>query len=511
MKKIKVKTALVSVSDKTDLDKLADYFFENEVEVISSGGTFKALKKINAKLKLIEVASYTSFNEILDGRIKTLHPLIHAGILADKSNANHKRQLNDLKINHIDLVVVNLYPFENTVKKNSDESICIENIDIGGPSLVRGAAKNYRSVAVITTPKYYEEFINEAEKNNNYISFKLRKKLASEAFKHTAYYDGVIANWFDKKNRIYQSNKNVLPLKKIHNLRYGENPHQKAAIFSLGNSSIKKIAGKELSFNNINDLEVAFELADNFKKSSCVIVKHGNPCGVALDDQQKKAYKKALACDRVSAFGGIVAFNKVVDGETANEVLKIFTEVIVAPRFSSKAIKIFSKKKNLILIEYKNKKPLNKLLIKSTKNFLLIQDKDLKKVEKNELKFFNKKPNKNLIDDMLFAFTVSKFINSNAIVISKGLATVGIGIGQTNRIDSAKQAIKRKKTNFGNVEAVLASDGFFPFPDIVKICSKNKIKAIIQPGGSLNDNSVIKEAKKQNINLVFTGIRHFKH
>ena len=511
MNKIKIKTALVSVSDKTELKKLADYFFEYNIKVISSGGTFKDLKRLNQKLKLIEVSSYTNFNEILDGRVKTLHPFIHAGILADKSKQNHKKQLNDLNLSLIDLVVVNLYPFENTVKKNSTQSACIENIDIGGPSLIRGAAKNYNSVTVVTSHDQYDELINEARNSKNSISLKLRKKFASEAFKHTAYYDAVIANWFDNKNKIFQSLKNALPLEKVIDLRYGENPHQKACVFALGNNDIKKLSGKELSYNNIYDLEIAFELAHHFKKSTCVIVKHGNPCGVSVDIEQKKAYIKALKCDPISAFGGVVAFNKSVNEKTANEILKIFTEVVVAPDFSPNSLKLLSQKKNLILVRYKSREPQNKLLIKSTKNFLLIQDRDLKKIEKKELKFFNEKPKKNEIDDLIFAFTVSKFVNSNAIVLAKKLSTVGIGVGQTNRLDSAKQAIQRMKNNFRQVAAVMASDGFFPFPDIVKICSKNNIKSIIQPGGSLNDNLVIKEAQKLKINLVFTGIRHFKH
>ena len=410
-----------------------------------------------------------------------------------------------------DLVIVNLYPFEDSIKKKLKENECIENIDIGGPSLIRGAAKNFNSVVVITAPDQYSELIEEANNNNNNISHTLRKKFAAQAFKHTAYYDAIISGWFNKNEAIYQSKKSVLPLKKIDNLRYGENPHQKAGVFSLGNNEIQKISGKDLSFNNINDLEIAHELANQFDKGACVIVKHGNPCGVALNNRQNKAYKKALECDPVSAFGVIVAFNKILDERTATDILRIFTEVIVAPDFSPKSIKLLSKKKNLILVRYKNKNPINKLSIKSTNNFLLAQDRDLKKVEKRELKFFNKKPPEKIINDLIFAFTISKFVNSNAIVIAKELATIGIGVGQTNRIDSAKQAIERMKENFGNVEAILASDGFFPFPDIVKICAENKIRSIIQPGGSLNDNLVIDEAKKQKINLVFTGTRHFKH
>ena len=511
MKKIKIKTALVSVSDKEKLEELADYFFKNNIHVISSGGTFEHLKKSNYKLRLTEVSSYTNFQEILNGRVKTLHPLIHAGILADKNKISHKNQLDKLNINPIDLVIVNLYPFENTIKKKSTESDCIENIDIGGPSLIRGAAKNFKSVVVVTSPSQYGALIEEANKNDNYISFDLRKKFATEAFKHTAYYDAVIASWFDKNNKIYQSTKTTIPLKKITNLRYGENPHQKAAIFFLGNDKIQKVSGKDLSYNNINDLEIAFELANNFKKNSCVIVKHGNPCGVALDNNQVNAYKKALKCDPVSAFGGIVAFNKKLDEQTSTEILKIFTEVVIAPDFSLNAKKLLSQKKNLILIRYNKNKLTNKLSIKSTNNFLLIQDKDLKKIDQKKLKFTTDKPNKKVINDMNFAFTVAKFINSNAIVIAKNLSTIGIGVGQTSRIDSAEQAIKRMNDNFGKIQGVLASDGFFPFPDIIKICAKNNILNIIQPGGSLNDDLVIQEAKKQKVNLVFTGTRHFKH
>ena len=428
-----------------------------------------------------------------------------------KNKASHINQLSHLKTNPIDLVIVNLYPFEKTINKTSIETKCIENIDIGGPSLIRGAAKNYKSVVAVTSPNQYDELIAEANKNKNCISSNFSKQLATEAFKHTAYYDTIIANWFDKHNEIYQSNNITIPFKKVNNLRYGENPHQKAASFSLGNNEVKKISGKDLSYNNIVDLEIAFELANNFKKSSCVIVKHGNPCGVALDNKQVNAYKKALECDRISAFGGIVAFNKKLDEQTSAEILKIFTEVIIAPEFSLKAKELLLKKKNLILIKYTNKIPANKISIKSTNNFLLIQDRDLKKINKRKLNFVTRKPDEKSINDMIFAFTVAKFINSNAIVIAKNLSTVGIGIGQTNRIDSAKQAIKKMKNNFGKIHGVLASDGFFPFPDIVKICAKNNIMNIIQPGGSLNDKLVIEEAKKQKIYLVFSGTRHFKH
>tara|TARA_B100000035_G_scaffold311781_1_gene321950 strand:+ start:1127 stop:2665 length:1539 start_codon:yes stop_codon:yes gene_type:complete len=511
--KIKVKTALVSVSDKQGLERISEYFIKNDILVFSSGGTYNHLKKINPRLKLIEVSSYTKFNEILDGRVKTLHPLIHAGILADKYNSKHISQLNLLKIKTIDLVIVNLYPFEKTLNKsNSTESDCIENIDIGGPSLIRGAAKNYKSVVVLSSPSQYDKFVSEMKKNNNNLNLEFRKELAMEAFQNTSYYDSIISKWLTKGDYILVNENSALPLKKLRQLRYGENPHQTAALFSLGKNKLEQISGKDLSYNNINDLEIAMELADQFQKKSCVILKHGNPCGVSLDNDQHKAYKKALQCDPTSAFGGIVAFNKPVTSKTAEEILKLFTEMVVAPSFSLDAKKILTSKKSLILVEYKSKKSQYKSLsIKSSRNFLLIQDKDTKKTNANNFKFKTSKPSQSIIDDMAFAFTVSKFVNSNAIVIVKNLSTIGIGIGQTNRIDSAKQAIKKANKNFPESDGVLASDGFFPFPDIVKICSKNNIKGIIQPGGSINDDKVIDEARKNKIPLVFSGIRHFKH
>ena len=511
--KVKIKTALVSVSDKQGLEKIAKYLFKNDILVFSSGGTYDYLKKIDPRLKLVEVSAYTKFKEVLDGRVKTLHPLIHAGILADKYNSKHISQLDSLNIKTIDLVIVNLYPFEETLNKNnSTDSDCIDNIDIGGPSLIRGAAKNYKSVVVLSSPSQYDAFINEVKNSNNVLKIEFRKKLAMKAFQKTAYYDAIISNWLSKGDYISGNENSALPLKKLRQLRYGENPHQTAALFSLGKNELKKISGKDLSYNNIYDLETAMELAEQFQKKSCVILKHGNPCGVSLDDEQHKAYKKALQCDPTSAFGGIVAFNKPVTEKTAQEILKLFTEVVVAPSFSLDASEKLTSKKNLILVEYKSKRSQNKnLSIKSSRNFLLIQDKDTKKVSVNNFKFKTSKPTQKIIDDMKFALTVSKFVNSNAIVIVKNLTTLGIGVGQTNRIDSAKQAIKKANKKYPLSYGVLASDGFFPFPDIVKICSKNKIKGIIQPGGSINDDKVIEEARKNKISLVFSGIRHFKH
>ena len=513
MSKINIRKAIVSVSDKNLLNKIGKYFLKYNIVVLSTGGTYKFLKKNFPDLKIKEIAAFTNFNEILDGRVKTLHPLIHAGILANKENPSHLKQLKQLGISSIDLVVVNLYPFEKiSTKRKSSKTECIENIDIGGPSMIRGAAKNYKSTAVLTSPDQYENFVREAELNNNNISLNTRKELAKLAFCKTAYYDSLIANWFLKKDELLEIGQSSVPLKKEKSLRYGENPHQKASIFSFGKNKITKISGKDLSYNNICDLEIAMELAEQFNKPSCVILKHGNPCGMSLNNNQVFAYKNALLCDPISAFGGVIAFNQSLSKSTAKEVLKLFTEVIVAPAFDDDALEILTRKKNLILIQYLSAKEKTLFSIKSTRNFLLIQEKDQLLVSKNDIHFkTNKKIDHKSLEDMMFGFIVAKYINSNAIVLTKNLSTLGIGIGQTNRLASAKQAIEQMKKNFSKTDAILASDGFFPFPDIVRLCSKNNISGIIQPGGSLNDKLVIKEAEKNNIQMVFTGIRHFKH
>ncbi len=513
MSKIIIRKALVSVSDKSYLEKIATYFLKFNVTVLSTGGTYAFLRKEFPQLKLKEISSYTGFKEILDGRVKTLHPLVHAGILAKKNDPLHIKQLDGLGITAIDLVVINLYPFEKFSKNNkSSESECLENIDIGGPSIIRGAAKNYESTAVLTSPEQYEQFITEAESNNNQISLNTRKELAKLAFCKTAYYDSLIANWFLQKNELLNITRSSIPLKREKILRYGENPHQKASVFSFGKNKITKISGKDLSFNNIYDLEIAIELADQFNKPSCVILKHGNPCGVSLNNNQTVAYKNALLCDSISAFGGVIAFNQSLSKSTAKEIIKLFTEVIVAPAFDEDALKILTSKKNLILIKYKSAKQKTLFSLKSTRNFLLVQEKDLLLVSKDNIIIKTKKKiSDKHLEDMIFGYTVAKYINSNAIVLTKNLSTLGIGIGQTNRLASAKQAMEQMKKNFPKSKAILASDGFFPFPDIVKLCSKNNISGIIQPGGSLNDKLVIKEAEKSNIPMAFTGTRHFKH
>lgn len=513
MKNVNIKKALVSVYNKECLDILAEYFLKNNIEVFTTGGTYKYFKKFNPKIKITEISELTNFKEILDGRVKSLHPFVHSGILAKKNEKSHISELKKLSIPFIDLVVVNLYPFENIInQKNVSYSKCIENIDIGGPTLIRAAAKNFESVTILSNPNQYKSFIDEILNNRNSVSLKFRRKCAQIAFENTSYYEAIISNWFNKDEKHFFNEKLSIPAKKIVDLRYGENPHQKAALFEIKPNNFQQISGKDISYNNINDLEVAVELSYQFSNPSCVILKHGNPCGVAIDKNQKTAYRKALSCDKTSAFGGIVAFNKKVSTETAKQINKIFTEIVVAPEFSDASLEVLSTKKNLILIRYKLLRKNNKFHYKSTNNFLLFQTKDNKIVSQKDIKIQSKKkPPLKILEDMIFGFTVSKYINSNAIVLVNNRSTLAIGGGQTSRLDSAEQAIRKIKKNFPKTRSVLASDGFFPFSDIVKLCSKNNIIGIIQPGGSKNDKEVIKVADKFGIYLVFTGIRHFKH
>ena len=499
--------------DKNFLNLLADYFIKYKIKVLSTGGTAAFFKNYSSDIELIEISEFTNFQEILGGRVKSLHPYIHSGILAKKKNINHQKQLKNINVPFIDLVVVNLYPFEKVINsgKSSMED-CIENIDIGGPTLIRGAAKNFDSVTVLSDPNQYKLFLKETKKNNNFVSKSFRANCAKIAFENTSYYESIISNWFNKDDINFCREKTSLPLKKISQLRYGENPHQNAALFHFGQNKFAKISGKDLSYNNICDLEIAIELAYQFSSTSCVVLKHGNPCGVAIDKKQVNAYTKALECDKVSAFGGIVAFNEKLSLEAAKKINKLFTEVIVAPDFSKESIELLSLKKNLILVKYRCSVKKTNIHVKTTQNFLLLQNKDNVIVSKKNLIYKTKnKPNNKVLEDMIFAFIVAKYINSNAIVLAKNLATKGIGVGQTSRLDSAQQAIEKMKTNFKIKSVTMASDGFFPFPDIIKLCANNYINSIIQPGGSKNDELVIEAANKNNISLVFTGIRHFKH
>ena len=523
-----IKRALISVSDKKGIVKFASALNNVGIKIISTGGTFSELKNANIEVK--DVSSVTNFPEILDGRVKTLHPKIHGGLLNIRSNKNHQRTINEEKIENIDLLVVNLYPFEDTIKNKSDYKTCIENIDIGGPAMIRAAAKNHESVGVIVDPNDYDEIINEINDNDLSLREETLKKLALKAFARTSAYDSMISNWL--------SNELDIPLDKYksiggiehQNLRYGENPHQKAKFYNDGSNvcglmTANQIQGKELSYNNINDTNAAFELVSEFDpslKSAVAIIKHANPCGVATGDSLNSAYKKALRCDSVSAFGGIIALNKELDVETAKEISKIFTEVIIAPSISDEAKNTLSSKKNLrVLITGGLADPEKSgVMIRSVAGGFLAQTKDNIIIDKKNLKVVTKRqPSDRELDDLLFAFKVAKHVKSNAIVYAKDGSTVGIGAGQMNRLDSSRIAARKsddaaKMINLQEplaVGSVVASDAFFPFADGLMAAADAGVTAIIQPGGSIRDDEVIEAANNADLAMLFTGIRHFNH
>ena len=523
-----IKRALISVSDKKGIVKFASALNDAGIEIISTGGTFLELKNANIDVK--DVSSVTSFPEILDGGVKTLHPKIHGGLLNIRSNKDHQKTISEQEIENIDLLVVNLYPFEDTIKNKSDYETCIENIDIGGPAMIRAAAKNHQSVGVIVDPDDYDEIINEMSDNDLSLTKETLKKLALKAFARTAAYDSIISNWL--------SNELDIPLGKYksiggiehQNLRYGENPHQKAKFYNDGSNvcgliTANQIQGKELSYNNINDTNAAFELVSEFDpslKSAVAIIKHANPCGVATGDNLNSAYKKALRCDSVSAFGGIIALNKELDSETAKEISKIFTEVIIAPSINNEAKNILSSKKNLrVLITGGLANPEKSgVMIKSVAGGFLTQTKDNITVDKENLKVVTKRqPSEQELDDLLFAFKVAKHVKSNAIVYAKDGSTVGIGAGQMNRLDSSRIAARKsddaaKMINLEEplaVGSVVASDAFFPFADGLMAAADAGVTAIIQPGGSIRDDEVIEAANNAGLAMLFTGIRHFNH
>ena len=523
-----IKRALISVSDKKGIVKFASALNDAGIEIISTGGTFSKLKNANIDIK--DVSSVTNFPEILDGRVKTLHPKIHGGLLNVRSNKDHQKTISEQEIENIDLLVVNLYPFEDTIKNKSDYKTCIENIDIGGPAMIRAAAKNHESVAVIVDPDDYDEIINEMNNNDLSLTKETLKKLAFKAFARTAAYDSIISNWI--------SNEMDIPLGKYksiggiehQNLRYGENPHQKAKFYNDGSNvcgliTANQIQGKGLSYNNINDTNAAFELVSEFDpslKSAVAIIKHANPCGVAIGDNLSSTYKKALRCDSVSAFGSIIALNKELDSETAKEISKIFTEVIIAPSINDEAKNILSSKKNLrVLITGGLANPeKSDVMIKSVAGGFLAQTKDNITVDKENLKVVTKRqPSEQELDDLLFAFKVAKHVKSNAIVYAKDGSTVGIGAGQMNRLDSSRIAARKsddaaKMINLEEplaVGSVVASDAFFPFADGLIAAADAGVTAIIQPGGSIRDDEVIEAANNAGLAMLFTGIRHFNH
>jgi phosphoribosylaminoimidazolecarboxamide formyltransferase/IMP cyclohydrolase len=517
---IKIKRALISVSDKTGILDFARELNKLGVEIISTGGTAKLFRENNIPVK--EVSEYTGFPEMLDGRVKTLHPKIHAGLLALRDNPKHMQSLNEHNIGLIDMVVVNLYPFEKTTQKPGVEiEEVIENIDIGGPSMLRSAAKNHRFVAVVCNSSRYHQIIEELKKNKGALSEDLMRDLAIEVFGLTSHYDGVIhaylENYFKSKPEAEGFSEEMnLNFEKIQDLRYGENPHQRGAFYrekgkNQGLINLKQLQGKELSFNNILDLNSAFELVKEFKNPAVVIVKHNNPCGAAEDKTLEKAYLNAWKCDKLSAFGGIVALNRKLDIKTARLIVKSgFLECIIAPAFDKEAEDLFKDKKNLRLLELEDLNPVSELDLKRVSGGLLIQDKDSPTLEEKNLKITTKKkPTKKEIESLIFGWKVAKHVRSNAIVLTKGTKTVGIGAGQMSRVDSV--FIATKKAGKLAAGSALASDAFFPKEDAVQLAAKFKIKAIIQPGGSIADEQIIKAADKYKIPMVFTGIRHFKH
>ena len=518
---IKIKRALISVSDKTGLAEFAKGLHKLGVEIISTGGTAQLLRSSHIPVK--EVSDYTGFPEMIDGRVKTLHPKIHGGLLAVRDNSEHMKQLAAQGIGLIDMVVVNLYPFEKTVeKKNVSLEDAIENIDIGGPSMLRSAAKNYKSVAVICNPARYTEILKELENNSGILSEKVLVNLSMEVFERTSQYDMVISSFLNNRLKTDNSFSDFpkdfhLSFSKVQDLRYGENSHQLAAFYGEGKkkeglASLKQHHGKELSFNNFLDLQVAIDIVREFDNPAAVIIKHNNPTGVAQDKTLEIAYKKAHQCDSLSAFGGIIGLNRLVDVKTAQAICKSgFMECVIAPEFEKEAIKILSDKKNLRILEldiYGIRD--EKYDFKKISGGLLLQDKDNRQLKPEEVKVVTKvKPSKSQMEAMLFGWKLIKHVKSNAIILIKGTQTIGIGAGQTSRIDSALHAIRKAGPKAKG--AVLASDAFLPKEDTVTFAAKAGIKAIIQTGGSIMDEQIIKEANKCKIAMVTTGIRHFKH
>ncbi len=518
----KINRVIISVSDKRNVEHFAKSLDEIGVEILSTGGTAKKLKE--AGVKVTGISEYTQSNEILNGRVKTLHPKIHGGILAIRNNKHHQEDMKNNYIEPIDMVVVNLYPFEETVKKDGvtlEEAI--ENIDIGGPTMLRAAAKNYKDVCIVTDPGDYEDIIDEVKKNNGSITDQTKLRLAVKAFSYVARYDAAISNYLSTLNedgtQMKLPKSYTLHLEKKMDLRYGENPHQQGAFYTQSDlpypciSNAKQLWGKQLSLNNIYDTNSALELVKEFNETTCVIVKHNNPCGVATNKILLQAFLKAKECDPVSAFGGIIAFNGKVDKPTAEEIAAMFVEIVIAPEYSEEALEVFKSKKNIRILQTPglDDHGSKKLDFKRVVGGMLIQDWDSTSDENFQgMKIATKQqPTEQDITDMKFAWKVCKHVKSNAIIFAKNSRTVGIGAGQMNRVDSVK--IAAMKAQIDTKGCVLASDAFFPFRDGIDEAAKAGIKAIVQPGGSIRDEETIAAADEHNISMVFTGTRHFKH
>ncbi len=513
----KIRRALISVYDKTGIVPFAKSLHDLGVEIISTGGTAQLLKKEGIPVK--EVSEVTKVPEMLSGRVKTLHPAIHAGLLALRDDSIHMKTLAEHNIKPIDLVVVNLYPFWDAVNTKTEEREIIEMIDIGGPSMLRSAAKNFRFVASVSDPSDYTKIAQELKANGKTLSDDTRRQLAAKAFRLTAYYDGLIQNYLSSdaaKAESHFPEKLSFEFEKAADLRYGENPHQGGALYRergqiAGVVGAQKLNGKELSFNNILDLDAAWELVRAFQAPACAIIKHTNPCGFALGKNAADAFKKAYACDPLSAFGGIIAFNSPVELQSAKEILASgFMECVIAPSFAKAALDALRTKKNLRLLGAADSKRAVSFDFKKVTGGLLLQDSDIVNISEKDLKCVTKTaPKKGEIQDLLFAFKVCRYVKSNAIVIAKAGATLGLGMGQTSRVDSCETAFRRAGKRAKG--AVLASDGFFPKPDSIALAKKFGISAVIQPGGSIQDEVVIEAANRAKISMVFTGVRHFRH
>ncbi len=509
----KIKTALISLSDKKNLKPLLFSLKKNNIKIISSGGTYKEIKKLN--FKCLEVSDFTGFPEILEGRVKTLHPKIHAGILNKRKSKIHLKDLKNNNFENIDLVIVNFYPFEETLKSTKNHNKIVENIDVGGPTMVRSAAKNYQDVTVITSSDQYKELIGELNNNKGSTSLEFREKLSRIAFTETAYYDSVISDYFNKKNKVLFPKRKVFHANLIETPRYGENPHQKSAIYSKNsNMKINQIHGKQLSYNNYNDIFSALTISKSLPKNTgTVIVKHTNPCGVSINSNHLKSYKLALACDPISAFGGIVSCNFKINKNLATELNKLFLEVIIANGFDKDALKLLKKKKNLRLIDAKSYSFREILKFVTSNEELLIQTEDLKKFSNKDFKIVSKKkPNSKQMRNLIFAFNICRYVKSNAIVLASNETTAGIGSGQTSRVDSCQIAIdKMQKFMHTDDDVVAASDAFFPFVDGIQKLVQSGISAVIQPSGSIRDKEIIKFANETDTILVFSKTRHFRH
>ncbi len=506
-----MKRALISVSNKDGIVDFARGLEKMGFEIISTGGTYQTLQE--AGVKVIKVSELTGFPEILDGRVKTLHPKVHGGILARRTD-DHLQQLQNNDISTIDLVCVNLYPFRETVSKEENTlEDAIENIDIGGPTMIRSAAKNYQDVTVVVKPEFYESVLKTLEEQGD-IGKDMRLKLALEAFSHTASYDAMITAYLSKITGTTFNDNFVLAGEKVYELRYGENPHQKACFYrnmtpGTGLPDARQLNGKELSYNNIVDLQAAWALVKEFSDPACVIIKHTNPCGTAVGNELNEAYDRAFAGDPVSAYGGIIAFNKEVDVKTAEKAAGPFMEAIIAPGYDEAALAVLQKKKNLRVLEL----PINEekgLQLKTVEGGFVLQDLDADAIGPADLKVATDiAPTPEQVQELLFAWKVVKHVKSNAIVVAKDHVTVGVGAGQMNRVGSALIALEQGGEKCQG--AVMASDAFFPFKDTVEMAARYGIKAIIQPGGSIRDQESIDECNRQGIAMVFTDIRHFKH